>query len=593
MRSHYCGQLNEARIDETVSLCGWVHRRRDHGGVIFVDLRDRDGLCQVVFDPDRADTFAQAETLRNEFVVRVKGLVRARPEGTVNPDLPSGAIEVLAHELEILSVARTPAFQLDEHASVSEDVRLRHRYIDLRRPEMIDRLRFRSKVCNSIRNYLDDNGFLDIETPILTRATPEGARDYLVPSRTHPGEFFALPQSPQLFKQILMVAGMDRYYQIAKCFRDEDLRADRQPEFTQIDIETSFMDEAGIMAVAENMIRQIFQRHLDVDLGEFPRMTWGEAMRRFGSDKPDLRIDLEFTDIADLMQGVDFKVFAGPANDPDSRVVALRVPGGASLSRKEIDDYTRFVGIYGAKGLAWIKVNDLDAGIEGLQSPIIKFMPEDVVKQVLDRLQVASGDIIFFGADKAGIVNEAIGALRLKVAADLGQVKPGWAPLWVVDFPMFERDKEGNLNSLHHPFTAPSCTPEALRDSPDKELSRAYDMVLNGTELGGGSIRINQPQMQQAVFDLLGIGEEEAQEKFGFLLNALSSGCPPHGGLAFGLDRLIMLMTGASSIREVIAFPKTQSAACPLTDAPGPVAAKQLRELNIRLREQPGTASTD
>ncbi|HBX37354.1 MAG TPA: aspartate--tRNA ligase [Pseudohongiella sp.] len=593
MRSHYCGQLNEARIGETVSLCGWVHRRRDHGGVIFVDLRDRDGLCQVVFDPDRADTFAQAETLRNEFVVRVKGLVRARPEGTVNPDLPSGAIEVLAHELEILSVARTPAFQLDEHASVSEDVRLRHRYIDLRRPEMIDRLRFRSKVCNSIRNYLDDNGFLDIETPILTRATPEGARDYLVPSRTHPGEFFALPQSPQLFKQILMVAGMDRYYQIAKCFRDEDLRADRQPEFTQIDIETSFMDEAGIMAVAENMIRQIFQRHLDVDLGEFPRMTWGEAMRRFGSDKPDLRIDLEFTDIADLMQGVDFKVFAGPANDPDSRVVALRVPGGASLSRKEIDDYTRFVGIYGAKGLAWIKVNDLAAGIEGLQSPIIKFMPEDVVKQVLDRLQVASGDIIFFGADKAGIVNEAIGALRLKVAADLGQVKPGWAPLWVVDFPMFERDKEGNLNSLHHPFTAPSCTPEALRDSPDKALSRAYDMVLNGTELGGGSIRINQPQMQQAVFDLLGIGEEEAQEKFGFLLNALSSGCPPHGGLAFGLDRLIMLMTGASSIREVIAFPKTQSAACPLTDAPGPVAAKQLRELNIRLREQPGTASTD
>lgn len=458
---------------------------------------------------------------------------------------------------------------------------------------MIDRLRFRSKVCNSIRNYLDDNGFLDIETPILTRATPEGARDYLVPSRTHPGEFFALPQSPQLFKQILMVAGMDRYYQIAKCFRDEDLRADRQPEFTQIDIETSFMDEAGIMAVAENMIRQIFQRHLDVDLGEFPRMTWGEAMRRFGSDKPDLRIDLEFTDIADLMQGVDFKVFAGPANDPDSRVVALRVPGGASLSRKEIDDYTKFVGIYGAKGLAWIKVNDLAAGIEGLQSPIIKFMPEDVVKQVLDRLQVASGDIIFFGADKAGIVNEAIGALRLKVAADLGQVKPGWAPLWVVDFPMFERDKEGNLNSLHHPFTAPSCTPEALRDSPDKALSRAYDMVLNGTELGGGSIRINQPQMQQAVFDLLGIGEEEAQEKFGFLLNALSSGCPPHGGLAFGLDRLIMLMTGASSIREVIAFPKTQSAACPLTDAPGPVAAKQLRELNIRLREQPGTASTD
>ncbi|HDZ09126.1 aspartate--tRNA ligase [Pseudohongiella sp.] len=591
MRSHYCGELNAARIGETVSLCGWVHRRRDHGGVIFVDLRDRDGLCQVVFDPDRAETFALAETLRNEFVVRVTGLVRARPEGTVNKDLPSGAIEVLAHELEVLSVAKTPPFQLDEHASVSEDVRLRHRYIDLRRPEMIDRLRFRSKVSNTIRNYLDENGFLDIETPILTRATPEGARDYLVPSRTHPGEFFALPQSPQLFKQILMVAGMDRYYQIAKCFRDEDLRADRQPEFTQIDIETSFMNEEQIMATTEEMIRQTFKRHLDVDLGDFPRMTWGEAMRRFGSDKPDLRIDLEFTDIADLMAAVDFKVFAGPAKDPDSRVVALRVPEGASLSRKDIDEYTKFVSIYGAKGLAWIKVNDIDAGLEGLQSPIIKFMPEAVVKQVLERLQAATGDIIFFGADKAGIVNEAIGALRLKVAADLGKVRAGWAPLWVVDFPMFERDKEGNLNSLHHPFTAPSCTPEELRTNPDQALSRAYDMVLNGTELGGGSIRINQPQMQSAVFDLLGIGEEEAQEKFGFLLTALASGCPPHGGLAFGLDRLIMLMTGATSIREVIAFPKTQSAACPLTDAPGPVSAKQLRELNIRLREQPAAPS--
>lgn len=591
MRSHYCGELNAARIGETVSLCGWVHRRRDHGGVIFVDLRDRDGLCQVVFDPDRAETFALAETLRNEFVVRVTGLVRARPEGTVNKDLPSGEIEVLAHELEILSIAKTPPFQLDEHASVSEDVRLRHRYIDLRRPEMIDRLRFRSKVTNTIRNYLDENGFLDIETPILTRATPEGARDYLVPSRTHPGEFFALPQSPQLFKQILMVAGMDRYYQIAKCFRDEDLRADRQPEFTQIDIETSFMNEEQIMATTEEMIRQTFKRHLDADLGEFPRMTWSEAMRRFGSDKPDLRIDLEFTDIADLMAEVDFKVFAGPAKDPASRVVALRVPQGASLSRKHIDDYTKFVGIYGAKGLAWIKVNNIDAGLEGLQSPIIKFMPEAVVKQVLERLQATTGDIIFFGADKANIVNEAIGALRLKVAADMGKIRDGWAPLWVVDFPMFERDKEGNLNSLHHPFTAPSCTPDELRDNPDQALSRAYDMVLNGTELGGGSIRINQPQMQSAVFDLLGIGAEEAQEKFGFLLTALSSGCPPHGGLAFGLDRLIMLMTGATSIREVIAFPKTQSAACPLTDAPGPVSAKQLRELNIRLREQPATPS--
>lgn len=590
MRSHYCGAINSALIGETVNLCGWVHRRRDHGGVIFVDLRDREGLCQVVFDPDRADMFELAESLRNEFVVRVTGVVRARPEGTVNPDLPSGEIEMLAHQLEILSHAKTPAFQLDEHATVSEDVRLRHRYIDLRRPEMIDRLRFRSNVSNSIRNFLDANGFLDIETPILTRATPEGARDYLVPSRTHPGEFFALPQSPQLFKQILMVAGFDRYYQIAKCFRDEDLRADRQPEFTQIDIETSFMDEEGIMQMAESMIRDVFSRHLDVDLGDFPRMTWAEAMRRYGSDKPDLRIDMEFTDIADLMSGVDFKVFAGPANDPESRVVALRVPGGASLSRKEIDDYTRFVGIYGARGLAWVKVNDLAAGVEGLQSPILKFMPDDVISQVLERLQAETGDIIFFGADKAQVVNESIGALRLRVAADLGLVREGWAPLWVVDFPMFELDGEGNPNSLHHPFTAPACTPEELRAEPLKALSRAYDMVLNGTELGGGSIRINAPQMQQAVFELLGISEEEAQEKFGFLLTALASGCPPHGGLAFGLDRLIMLMTGSTSIREVIAFPKTQSAACLLTDAPGPVAARQLRELNIRLREQPPAA---
>ena len=587
MRSHYCGQLNAERIDETVTLCGWVHRRRDHGGVIFVDLRDRDGLAQIVFDPDRETTFADAETLRNEFVVRVTGRVRARPDGTVNKDMPSGEIEVLAHELEILSQAKTPPFQLDEHSSVSEDVRLRHRYIDLRRPEMIDRLRFRSKVTTAIRNFLDENGFLDIETPILTRATPEGARDYLVPSRTHPGEFFALPQSPQLFKQILMVAGMDRYYQIAKCFRDEDLRADRQPEFTQIDIETSFLEEDDIMAIAEGMIRDIFQKYLEVDLGDFPRMTWEEAMRRFGSDKPDLRIDMEFTDVADLMAGVDFKVFAGPAKDPESRVVALRVPGGAALTRKVIDEYTKFVGIYGAKGLAWIKVNDLAAGMEGLQSPIIKFMPDDVVQQVLERAGAQTGDIVFFGADKTNVVNEAIGALRLKAGADMGLVKEGWAPLWVVDFPMFERNSDGSLAALHHPFTAPQCSPQELRDNAATALSRAYDMVLNGTELGGGSIRINQPDMQQAVFDLLGIDEAEAEEKFGFLLNALSSGCPPHGGLAFGLDRLIMLMTGASSIREVIAFPKTQSASCPLTDAPGPVSNRQLRELNIRLREKP------
>ncbi len=586
MRSHYCGQLDETFIQQQVTLCGWVHRRRDHGGVIFLDVRDREGIAQVVFDPDSKDSFATAEQVRSEFVVRITGTVRSRPEGTANPDMRTGAVEVLGTTLEILNPARTPPFMLDEHAEVGEDVRLRHRYIDLRRPEMADRLRFRSKVTNSIRNFLDREGFLDIETPILTRATPEGARDYLVPSRTHPGQFFALPQSPQLFKQILMVAGMDRYYQIAKCFRDEDLRADRQPEFTQIDIETSFMDEDQIMAVNERMIRELFAEHLQVDLPEFPRMSYAEAMRRFGSDKPDLRIDLEFCDIADLMKQVEFKVFNGPANDPESRVVALRVPGGAKLSRKEIDDYTRFVGIYGARGLAWIKVNDIDAGMDGLQSPIIKFMPEAVVRDVLERLQAGTGDIVFFGADKANVVNEALGALRLKVGADMGMVREGWAPLWVVDFPMFEKDAEGGLTPLHHPFTAPSCSAEELRNSPQSALSRAYDMVLNGTELGGGSVRINKADMQQSVFDVLGISPEEAQEKFGFLLQALSYGCPPHGGLAFGLDRLIMLMTGATSIREVIAFPKTQSAACPLTNAPGEVSARQLRELNIRLRER-------
>lgn len=585
MRSHYCGQLNDSFIDRQVILCGWVHRRRDHGGVIFLDLRDREGIAQVVFDPDSEDSFAIAEQVRNEFVVQVKGIVRARPEGTANPDMSTGSVEVLGASLEILNAARTPPFMLDEHAEVGEDVRLRYRYIDLRRPEMLERMRFRSKVCISIRNFLDREGFLDIETPILTRATPEGARDYLVPSRTHPGQFFALPQSPQLFKQILMISGMDRYYQIAKCFRDEDLRADRQPEFTQIDIETSFMDEEQIMDINERMIREIFSEHLEVELPAFPRMTYAEAMRRFGSDKPDLRIDLEFCDIADLMQSVEFKVFNGPANDPESRVVALRIPGGARLSRKEIDDYTKFVGIYGARGLAWIKVNDIDGGMEGLQSPIIKFMPESVVRDVLSRLQATSGDIVFFGADKANVVNEALGALRLRVGADMGMVREGWAPLWVVDFPMFEKDTDGSLTALHHPFTAPSCTAEQLREAPLESLSRAYDMVLNGTELGGGSVRINQPDMQQAVFDVLGISAEEAGEKFGFLLQALSYGCPPHGGLAFGLDRLIMLMTGSSSIREVIAFPKTQSAACPLTNAPGEVNARQLRELSIRLRE--------
>lgn len=586
MRSHYCGELNESHVDQEVTLCGWVHRRRDHGGVIFLDVRDREGISQVVFDPDTVESFALAESVRSEFVIQLKGRVRLRPEGTGNTEMATGQIEILGKELTILNASNTPPIQLDEHVEVGEEIRLHYRYIDLRRPEMADRLRFRSKVTNTVRNFMDENGFLDIETPLLTKATPEGARDYLVPSRTHPNRFFALPQSPQLFKQILMAAGMDRYYQIAKCFRDEDLRADRQPEFTQIDVETSFMDEEQIMAMMESLIQHVFKSHMDVDLGDFPRITFAEAMRRYGSDKPDLRIDLELVDIADLMADVDFKVFSGPAKDPESRVVGLRVPKGAEISRKVIDSYTDFVGIYGAKGLAWIKVNDRAAGLEGLQSPIIKFMPEATVLALMDKLGAETGDIIFFGADKEKVVNEAIGALRIKVAEDLGQVRPDWAPLWVIDFPMFETTNDGNLSSLHHPFTAPACDAKELAANPKQALSRAYDMVLNGTELGGGSIRINKPEMQQAVFEVLGIDEEEAAEKFGFLLDALSYGCPPHGGIAFGLDRLIMLMTGASSIRDVIAFPKTQSAACPLTDAPGVVSSKQLRELNIRLREQ-------
>lgn len=585
MRSSYCGQLNKTFVGQDVVLCGWVHRRRDHGGVIFLDVRDRDGIAQVVYDPDTVESFAIAEGVRNEFVIRVKGRVRLRPDGTINDDMPTGKIEVLGKELEVLNAANTPPMQLDDHAEVGEDVRLRFRYIDLRRPEMAERLRFRSKVTNTVRNFMDENGFLDIETPLLTKATPEGARDFLVPSRTHPNRFFALPQSPQLFKQILMAAGMDRYYQIAKCFRDEDLRADRQPEFTQIDVETSFMDEEQIMTIMEEMISHVFRSHLDTELGEFPRMTHAEAMTRYGSDKPDLRIDLEFIDIADLMKEVDFKVFSVPANDSESRVVALRVPKGNEISRKSIDSYTEFVSIYGAKGLAWVKVNDLGAGLEGLQSPILKFMPEEVINQLMQNVQAETGDIIFFGAGKVKIVNEAIGALRVKVAADLGQVKAGWAPLWVIDFPMFEKASDGSLTSLHHPFTAPACDAEELAKDPLNSLSRAYDMVLNGTELGGGSIRINKPGMQEQVFKVLGIGKQEAEEKFGFLLGALSYGCPPHGGIAFGLDRLIMLMTNATSIRDVIAFPKTQSAACPLTDAPGAVSTKQLRELNIRLRE--------
>ena len=585
MRSHYCGELNESHLDQTVLLYGWVHRRRDHGGVIFLDVRDREGIAQVVYDPDTVESFAIAEDVRNEFVIKIVGRVRLRPEGTVNPDMSTGKIEVLGKELEILNTANTPPIQLDEHVDVHEDLRLRYRYIDLRRPEMTEKLLFRAKVTNTVRNFLDSNGFIDIETPILTKATPEGARDYLVPSRTHPNQFFALPQSPQLFKQILMASGMDRYYQIAKCFRDEDLRADRQPEFTQIDVETSFMDEKEIMQIMEEMISHVFKMHMDVEFDSFPQMSHEEAMRRYGSDKPDLRIDLELVDIADLMEGVEFKVFAGPAKDSGSRVAALRVPGGASLSRKTIDEYTDFVGIYGAKGLAWIKVNDIDTGLDGLQSPIIKFLGKEVTMALIERLNTETGDIIFFGADKTKVVNEALGALRVKVAEDLGQIHEGWAPLWIIDFPMFEQDSDGNLTSLHHPFTAPASDAEGLASNPLGTLSQAYDMVLNGTELGGGSVRINRPEMQQAVFKVLGIENEEAEEKFGFLLKALSYGCPPHGGIAFGFDRLIMLMTGSSSIREVVAFPKTQSASCPMTDAPGDVSVQQLRELNIRLKE--------
>ena len=585
MRSHYCGELNESHLDQTVLLYGWVHRRRDHGGVIFLDVRDREGIAQVVYDPDTVESFAIAEDVRNEFVIKIVGRVRLRPDGTVNPDMSTGKIEVLGKELEILNTANTPPIQLDEHVDVHEDLRLRYRYIDLRRPEMTEKLLFRAKVSNTVRNFLDSNGFIDIETPILTKATPEGARDYLVPSRTHPNQFFALPQSPQLFKQILMASGMDRYYQIAKCFRDEDLRADRQPEFTQIDVETSFMDEKEIMQIMEEMISHVFKMHMDVEFDSFPQMSHEEAMRRYGSDKPDLRIDLELVDIADLMEGVEFKVFAGPAKDSGSRVAALRVPGGASLSRKTIDEYTDFVGIYGAKGLAWIKVNDIDTGLDGLQSPIIKFLGKEVTMALIERLNTETGDIIFFGADKTKVVNEALGALRVKVAEDLGQIHEGWAPLWIIDFPMFEQDSDGNLTSLHHPFTAPASDAEGLASNPLGTLSQAYDMVLNGTELGGGSVRINRPEMQQAVFKVLGIGNEEAEEKFGFLLKALSYGCPPHGGIAFGFDRLIMLMTGSSSIREVVAFPKTQSASCPMTDAPGEVSVQQLRELNIRLKE--------
>ena len=596
MRSLYCGEVNESHIGQEITLCGWVNKRRDLGAVIFLDLRDREGLVQVVYDPDLPEVIKKANTLRNEFCVQIKGKVRARPEGQVNKDMKTGAIEVLGLDLTILN--KSAPLPLDSNQTNSEELRLKYRYLDLRRTEMTERMRFRAKVTSAVRSSLEGQGFLDIETPILTAATPEGARDYLVPSRTHKGQFFALPQSPQLFKQLLMMSGMERYYQIVKCFRDEDLRADRQPEFTQIDIETSFMSSDQVMEVTEKMIRELFQEMLDVDLGDFPRMPYSEAMSRFGSDKPDLRNPLEIVDVADILKDVEFKVFSGPANDEKGRVAVICVPQGASkFSRKGLDELTKYVGIYGAKGMPWLKVNDIEAalatGSEGLQSPILKFLAKDQVTALLERANAKTGDIIFFGADQYNVVSESLGALRLKLGEDLELLQGEWKPLWVVDFPMFE-EVDGHMHAIHHPFTAPTnLTAEELEANPVGALSDAYDMVLNGCELGVGSVRIHNQDMQAAVFRILGISDEEAEEKFGFLLEALQYGAPPHAGLAFGLDRLVMLMTGASSIRDVMAFPKTTTAACPLTNAPGNANPEQLKELGVAvLKEQKDEAAS-